>query len=700
MRPMPQERTATGQIFPSPRPGEVMFETPPAFCWRKVPGAPVYTLVVADADGHEIFRGETARNFLVPDAVLEPGCYRWNLYAGDMERGWQDFSIAASAVRLPRPTAAALFDAVPACRPRHLFFASDIPGIIREKSQQLETLRRNIDLALEEGLPVPPRFHLDEAALPYREYFGRHRDFCDRNLVACALGHALLGDERATRHGVSLLMTLCDWNPEGPCSLEDAWGDEIGLSHARCLPAVYDLLFDALTERQRAVVERTIAAYAAQCERRLRGIDFCQNPGDSHAGRLPAYLGEAAMVLKGTDIDQAMLVGWLEYALDIYGSFFPYFGGPDGGWAEGTFYSTSYTKWFLPFFMAVERYLGFSFLDRPFYQRYIDFLQHFCPPGWEIHPFGDGYWCHSQDAEWPGFFAQNPYHIYAERFGSRLTRTWARQSAAPDIFRLHLLDVFLPEGQQKACSLAGGVTRARAFPDAGFVSLHTCPQQPQQELALVARASRYGSYSHQHADQASFALMAGGTAMISPSGYFGRGYGTAHHRLWTQTTQAHNTILVDGAGQENRSYRATGKVVFAREQGDVLQAQVDATAAYPMLTSFKRSLTLEQNRLIVHDEIRADHPVEITWLLHTLSRPEMGEEGICVSRGGHHLDILPVHGGLSGAEIRDTFAVDLNEGEPEAFHVDMPAQYHIRWHTPKACAHDIEVHFLLDTPEK
>ena len=89
------------------------------------------------------------------------------------------------------------------------------------------------------------------------------------------------------------------------------------------------------------------------------------------------------------------------------------FGGPDGGWAEGMFYASSYTKWYLPFFSAVERFSGASYLKRPFYQRLIRYFQHFCPPNWEIHPFGDGYWCRSDDAEWP---------LSARTEGNRLVR--------------------------------------------------------------------------------------------------------------------------------------------------------------------------------------------------------------------------------------------------------------------------------------
>ena len=252
----------------------------------------------------------------------------------------------------------------------------------------------------------------------YREYFGEYREYCDRDLVACALGHALLGDGKAAQKAKELLLTICSWNPDGPCAVNAPWNDEIGLSNARCLPAVYEMLYDILTEQQRYIVEKTIIAYARQCEERLCRLDFAENPGDSHAGRLPAYLGEAAFVLKGSPyIKEETLIRWLAYALEIYGGIFPFYGTADGGWAEGAFYASSYTKWFLPFFMAAERFADVRFLDRPFYQRLPQFLLHFAEKGRENHPFGDGYWCGSEDAEWRGFFAQNPFRIYGERFG-------------------------------------------------------------------------------------------------------------------------------------------------------------------------------------------------------------------------------------------------------------------------------------------
>lgn len=694
MKTLMQQPVRSGQIFPSPRENETMYETPPCFCWREEEGARGYRVEVKNAADEIVWSGETEKTFIVPDHALEPGAYSWNLYAAGGARGWVCFNIAGNAVRFVRPDAKTLLSAVPDERPRHLFFKSDAEAIVRTHPEAIATLQRNVALALEDGLPEPPRYHVDEAALPYREYFGRHRDYCDRDLVACALAHALLDDERAAAHAKSLFLTLCGWNSEGPCSLEGPWGDEVGLSHARCFPAVFDLLWDVLDEKQRVFAARVVSLYAYQCERKLSGIDFCQNPGNSHAGRLPAYLGEAALVLKGTDaVPQETLERWLALALDVYGGIFPYFGEPDGGWTEGMFYASSYTKWYLPFFSAVERFSGVSFLKRPFYQRLIRYFQHFCPPGWEIHPFGDGYWCRSDDAEWPGFFAQNPYHIYAERFGDALTRAWSRQAQNQEIFKLHLLDVFLPDGAPETDALSGPSTRAGFFPDAGYVSLHTDPKHPESELALLARSSRYGSISHEHADQGSFALMAGGTALISPSGYFGRQYGTKHHFEWTNQTRAHNTILVDGAGQEPFSFRATGRVLYARDEGSCLTAAIDPSHAYEHITAWTRSFELTENALIVTDHIELDAVGEIAYLLHTLSRPEAAGERAVVERNGWRMTIAPEEGELHDLTISDQFGVDLNEGEPEEYHVTMPPQYHLRWVTPKRRVHDIRVRY-------
>ena len=696
MERLEQRRTKPGQIFPFPEEGRLVEENPPCLSWLKVPGCTAYTAVLY-RDGEEIWRGTTEKNYLVPDPLPGPGEYAWNLFAGDAERGEIRFTLSSEAVRIRRTTGEALYGAIPEERPRHLFSAGDLK-VLRERKTIAETLRRTIALAMEDGIPERPMFHRDPDALPYREYFGRFRDYCDRDLIACALGYAVLGDEAAGRHGKELLLTFCDWNPAGPCSLTGRWGDEVGLSMARCLPSALDLLWPLLSEKERDYIAQTVRAYGEQCRERLTKLDFTQNPGDSHAGRIPAYLGEAAAVLKGTGVQsREEAVRWLDTALDIYGGIFPYYGTPDGGWAEGPFYASSYTKWYLPFFSLVERYTGCRFLDRPFYQRLPQFFLHFASPAFENHPFGDGYWCGTEDEEWPGFFAQNPLRFYAARTGPDLARQRAEEAERADRYLLHLLDLFLPDGDPPEVLLNGGAENTAVFPDAGFVSMHTDLADPERDLAVLARASKFGSCSHRHADQGSFALFCRGVALVSPSGYFGREYGSAHHRLWCRTTRAHNAVLVNGEGQAVGSVEDVGRIVSCTDEGERKTAVLDLSAAYPSLVLWRRTLILEEGRLTVTDEIEGRDDVEITWPLHTLSRPRADGDAILVSRKGVAMRAEPVEGELTLGEILDRFPVDLNEGQPEAYHVTMPQQYHVFWRTERKRRHRITVVMTVHT---
>ena len=693
-----QKRTSGSQIFPAPADGAVIEETPPVFSFLRDGKEKKYRVVVQDRSGKIVFEAETEKNHVVPKEPLKPGKYRWNLLCGEEERGWQEFVISENAAVILRKDAETVFCAVPDVRPRHLFFKEDIPGILKKRKAETEVLKRNIEAACARELPKPPLFYSFEDGLPYREYFGEYREYCDRDMVACALGYALLGDEGAGKKAKELLLTICSWNPDGPCAVNAPWNDEIGLSNARCIPAVYDMLYDILTDQQRYIAEKTIIAYAEQCEERLRALDFAENPGDSHAGRLPAYLGEAALVLKGsTYIKEEILIRWLSYALEIYGGIFPFYGTADGGWAEGPFYASSYTKWYLPFFMAVERFADVRFLDRPFYQRLPQFLLHFAEKERENHPFGDGYWCGSEDPEWKGFFAQNPFRLYAERFGPEEARIKAEQYAAPELFELHLLDVFLPEGRMPERGLTGEACAMAVFEGAGLASCQTNVADQAHGTGLLVRASRFGSVSHQHADQGSFALIRNNKVLITPSGYFGRCWGTKHHRNWTKTTKAHNCILVNGRGQETDSFRAVGRFTdWKYEENKRFFLRLDLREAYPMLEFYERSFELTEKELVIRDEIRSKEACEISWLLHMLDRPALQEDRTLVlEHGGERAVVFPDKAFCGTPDITGRFGTDVNEGVEEAFRVSMEDQYHVTFITQKKKQHYIEVKICI-----
>ena len=693
MMSFPLTRTSASQNFPFPNENETVYENPPCLVWVPIKGKKEYTVTVKNETGENVFQTTTAQNYAYDRKLWHSGVYFWNVSTADgEERGEMRFEISPDAVTVERPNAQTVFDSVPAdLRPRHLFSKEDVATLLAEHPHDFEILRRNVEMAYRHGLPTPPKFHRDETALPYREYFGDYRDYCDRDLIACCLMYALTGDEQAGAHAKELLLTICDMNPLGPCSLCGEWGDEVGLSNARCLPAAFDMLFPLLNDKQRRYVAATVAIYAKQCETRINKINYAENPSNSHVGRLPAYLGEAALVLKGTGAESDdTLIRWLDTALDIYNGIFPFYGCRDGSWAEGAFYSTSYTKWFLPFFSAVERFSGESLFTRPFYMRYTRYLLHFCNESYENHPFGDGYWCRPTDAEWPGFFAQNPYRVYAEQFGPTLAVERMKAIRDTDYFRLHLLDIFLPKPKKTLRNtLTGEAENCALFPEGGFAAMHTDMTSPT-DLCVLMRASRYTADSHRHADQGSFALYCGGKALVSPSGYFGRRYGSRHHVEWTRNTIAHNVALIDGEGQ-TRDIGAVGK--FTRFDQENRTAVMDLTAAYERLTKYERTISLDESGITVTDVIEADQPVTVTYPIHTLAMPQTDGECVTVNRENCQMKIEVLAGDLHLDSVTDKYAIDLNDGEPEEYQVTMPPQYHIYYKSKQTIRHEFKVRF-------
>ena len=235
------------------------------------------------------------------------------------------------------------------------------------------------------------------------------------------------------------------------------------------------------------------------------------------------------------------------------------------------------------------------------------------------------------------------------------------------------------------------------FEGAGLASCQTNVADQAHDTGLLVRASRFGSVSHQHADQGSFALIRNNKVLITPSGYFGRCWGTKHHRNWTKTTKAHNCILVNGRGQETDSFRAAGRFTdWKHEENKRFFLRLDLREAYPMLEFYERSFELTEKELVIRDEIRSKEACEISWLLHMLDRPALQEDGTLVlEHGGERAVVFPDKAFCGTPDITGRFGTDVNEGVEEAFRVSMEDQYHVTFITQKKKQHYIEVKICI-----
>ena len=190
-----QTRTNPRQLFPFPEDGRVVEENPPCLSWLPVGGSVTYKVVLYRG-GSELWSGETQKNYIVPDIPLESGDYTWDIFADGRRRGLWNF-IADYARQKSSGSPPKLYNSIPAEHPRHLSHRAIFP-----KSSHGQTGFPCCAGILTRHTRTCPSVPCIIAAgcAAYREFFGRFRDYCDRDLVACSLGYALLGYEKAGAH--------------------------------------------------------------------------------------------------------------------------------------------------------------------------------------------------------------------------------------------------------------------------------------------------------------------------------------------------------------------------------------------------------------------------------------------------------------------------------------------------------------------
>ena len=695
MPTLPQQRTEDRSVFPSPRDGATLGVNPDGFVWVPEPEAVAYELRIERPDGETVRHERVAENYHVPREPFDPGEYRWTVRAfdaaGDLigRREPWPFSVPESVPTIPPPTGGEILDTVPDEHPRLTFPRADLPNIRRrvreEQAADLDRLESIVKSAYERGLPDPPTYHGRETHAEqrqyYKEYFHHVRDHIDHDLRACALYYLLTGDDEAGAFAREVIRHVCGFTPDGPNSLEVEaddldwyWGDEPGLSYARILPECYDWTYDRFSEREREFIERNLLQRCRNTFDRLRGGPFFTDPSNSHIARLPAFLGQMAVLLADR-LEPGEAETMLDYVIDVFWTFYPHWGGSDGGWAEGVQYGNAYTTmWYPSFFATLERQVGVSVWDRPFYRNVGEYFLYCAPPNAEDLPFGDA-------QERPaGGGVKRALELYgAVTDDPALTRRGERIDAEEggSEFHFHRFLYPPPSGRGEPADHPDRPD-CRAFRDVGWAALHSDLANPDQDNYFVFRSSPYGNVSHSHNNQNAFAIASGGHSLAVSSGYYPQ-YGFPHHAKWTQQTRAHNCVRIDGTGQE-RGVEATGDLAaFVNEPG-YTYLRGEAAAAYPdSVGRFDRHvLFVDPGLYLIYDDLAAVGADSYKWLLHSHEKPEIDTvtDQVAVKRGPARMTIDLVSDAATEWSHTDAFDPPVNEGFEEEFTRDLPDQHH------------------------
>ncbi len=702
-------RTHDFQVHLSPSQANPAAVNPPSFNWPENAASQQYRLELKNLSTGKDWSWEQVNSPMQLSFELPHGQYQWRLVATSDERPeqvsqWIEFQISDELRSYVAPTAEELFEKCDGNEQWLMYFDEDIASIKSQCGDIYPKLKHTATLSVptsEISFPNHYQRGLEEGK---RTAIANVRKWIDRDLVTHALLYRIWGEQEHGLEAMRRLLQFSEWSVEGPASLlrPCTWGDEVGCSLARNLFLVYHWLSPLLNENEKGFFIRPmLVRIARQIMQRLTQDNFKQHPGHSHTSRLPAYLGLAGLALY-REHDRDECEQWLDEALRIYRGVLPFYGGIDGSWVEGPFYASTYSKWFHPFFLSVERISDFSFYEHPFYRNFVNFARDFIAPEQDTHPFGDGFWCRRDGKEWPGFFSQNPLRIYAARFGDEadLQQSQDLEDSISD-YRLHLLDV-VPTVKQIAFEAAvdrkqresrepieqGSVDNYYAHAGLGKLKRH--------QMSLYYRASRFGNSSHRHGDQGNIGFFDNGVGILVPTGSFGYRFGSKHHYEWTRQTIAHNLPLVGGQGQKLDDQSAVGRVVDSTAESNYHAITLDLSQSYAdPLERFYRTLVLvEGYGLMVADSIVLSEEKELNWRLHSQLSPKRGadQNAIVLSDPDQAIEQYKCHV-LSHGDLRAT----LTHGYSEELNLSGTAiesdasqhVVHIDWQLPASSSHTV-----------
>ncbi len=568
----------------------------------------------------------------VPDVVLRPGDYQWYVDALDVERKTittrpsQKFSIEENAFELPWMEPKELLSRVPQQHPRLLFPKAKLQEIraslTDSRKMAYEDLRNVADEALKLGLMIKPDFDKfdRESEYPARRtaYRASYHEFTriyNRGMIPLALMYQLSGEEKYGQAAKKHLLNVLDWELDGVASLEQSF-DEIGLRIARTAAQGYDWLYDLLTESERDVVKQMLIARGDQMLARLERRDFLHKSAYSHDGRLPGYLVEFSIALAEEERAEV----WMNYAMRALMTVFPHWGGKDGGWAEGINYVLSYNDRFITPLQSLYEVTGFDLWNMSYFRNMRNFLMYCVSPIGEITPFGD-----AEHNSVRGR-ARDIYSIlqfHSLRYQDSATRWWIEQlehveseresSARFGAMNRIILEDNLEPIQPKS------IESDKVFEGVGWAALHSDILDPEDDLMILFKSSPYGSVSHSHADQNSFAIMKGGKALSNPSGARYPQHESPFHFQYTNLTLAHNALLINGEGQIDRSASANGSIVGFQSTPHLGYVAGDAQKCYGnKLNKYNRHMVMiRPSVIIIIDDLSGPDPFSVDWLMHS-----------------------------------------------------------------------------------
>ena len=634
--PLLDESPATAQEWGyHPASGSTVATTPPAFVWRPVKAAHHYTLEVArDEAFSDSVRtwSDLPWSSFAPESTLEPGLWFWRYGAVDgagVHSVWSQvrrFTVPPNARAFPKPTIADLVGRIPEGHPRLFLrpaevdaFRAAVAGPLKEPWEKL-LARADTLLASPPDTTEPPKYPKGtvRGSKEWKSIWWGNR----RRAVAVADGAATLafayqltGNTQYGDAARDLLLAFCAWDPRGATGY--AYNDEAGMPLLYFPARAYSWAYDRFSEEERKQVIDIMTLRGGDCFNYLRRHAHLWRPYASHANRAWHFLGEVAIAFQG-EIPEAET--WLDYAMTIFYTAYPVWGGEDGGWHEGLAYWSSYMGRFMYWVFASQAAFDIDPFDKPFFASTGYYAMYSMPPGTKAGAWGDQAQMVSSRriANLMQTFAAGAQNLhwawYAEKSGATTPGGY-----------MGIIEAF--RGGDVAAEAPVDLPTSRVFGSVGLAVLNTDLLDGTKNIQMQFKSSPFGRQSHGYNANNAFLLSMAGERVFRKTGKRDV-YGSPHHKKWMWETKSDNAILVNGKGQAPHTASAQGRITHF-QTSDTLDIVVgEAGASYENLDRWTRRIFFfKPDAVVIHDVLEAPEPSDYQWLLHATGRFTMDEQG-------------------------------------------------------------------------
>ncbi|MFM1919746.1 MAG: hypothetical protein RLZZ303_1380 [Candidatus Hydrogenedentota bacterium] len=627
---------------------------PPAFTWAPERDADRYHLQVSPSATFEytVYEvPETPWSSHAPAAALPTGVtLYWRYRAHVPDKGWsawsetRSFQVSKEADLYPKPSPVELMQRLPQEHPRLFMRPETVPQITERITHDLaphwEDALRDAEMILASppDTSEPPLYPegIQYKSKEWRDIWWGNREHAISVMAGsatCAFAYRFTGDPRFGQMAHDLMMAFVAWDPKG--STQYDYNDEAAMPLLYWPARAYTWAPDLYTPEERERIVSVMRVRGEDCFNHLNQGNHLWRPYGSHSNRAWHWLGEVAIAFH-SEIPEA--ARWLDFAVTVFHSCYPVWGGNDGGWHEGTAYWLSYLMRFNYWAVTMKTALDIDAYAKPFFRETGYFGMYTLPPGARAGAWGDLAQGSSSRAagDYLGFMAavngNADWAWYAEQEGFNLAeKGWfgvvsgAMMPAAPAPAK----PVHLPA--------------SRVFPETGLAVFNTNLFDAKQNVQVHFKSSPWGTQSHGYNANNSFMLYVNGDPLLTLTGRRDI-YGSPHHSKWMWQSKSDNAILFNSEGQRPHTARALGRISGHAILNDVDIVQGEAGDSYDAVKRWTRRLYFfKPELLLIHDRVEAKQPGQWQWLLHSMAPFELSENYARTQKGEAAAEVRFLH---------------------------------------------------------